>query len=416
MKNVYLIDDYTSSKINGIGTYIWELLFCLKEMRLNICLVVFGHETKTFKTEIENSIKQMQFPAFTSTFGHHFTVIDKFLRLHIKDSNENVFIFNHTPCELLIKTVNNSFPHSKLVFVIHDMTWTEPMLGDKIEITKYADSENSELFEKEFPNVFPRFNEEKRMIEAVHRIVTLSPETAELLQTAYRIPKTKISFIPNGLQDTYHNLSEKEKNQLREKLFIRFHEKIIVFAGQVKYMKGIFQIINSLKNVVKTYPDFRLVVIGTIFEVKKIMEHASEIASKITFTGQLPKNRLNEWYQIADMGVLASYSEQCNFTGIEMMMHGLPVVASDGFGVGAMFADGVNAKIARIGDRNHPEEFENNLSEAFLKLLQSESLCRKLGANGRKIYESKYHINCMKEGYRTLFNYELKIKKIMRDI
>ena len=142
------------------------------------------------------------------------------------------------------------------------------------------------------------------------------------------------------------------------------------------------------------------------------MEYTSDIAAKITFTGQISKTRLNEWYQIADIGVLASYSEQCNYSGIEMMMHGLPVVASDGFGIGAMFTDDVNAKIARIGDRNNAEEFENNLAETFLKLLQSESLCRKLGEKGRKIYESQYSINIMREGYRTLFNYELKNNEI----
>ena len=404
MKNVYIIDDYASSKINGIGTYIRELIYCLKDIEVNICMIACCHDTKTFKIEMNDGIKQMQFPSIPGFFGQYYTVLDKFFRLYIADSQENVFIFNHTPCEFLIKTVKSSFPLSKLVFVIHDMVWTGAMLGSKAELKKYALIENKELFEKEYPEMLPKFIEEKHMFEEVHQIVALAQETSELLRTVYRISDKKISFIPNGLQGSYHKPSEKEKNQLKEKLFIPFHEKLIVFAGRVRNVKGIFQVINSLKKVVKTYPDFRLVVIGTIFEVKKIMEHAGEIVSKITFTGQIPKEKLNEWYQIADMGVLASYWEQCSYTGIEMMMHGLPVIASDGFCVGDMFIDGINSIVAQIGDRNHPEEFENNLSEAFLKLLQSDELRRKLGENGRKIYESKYHINCMKERYRMLLH------------
>jgi len=404
MKNVYIIDDYASSKINGIGTYIKELIFCLKKIVINICLISFSYDTKKFIIEMDNGIKRMQFPTNPGFFDQYYNVVDKFFRLYFDDSPENVFFFNHTPNDFFIKKVKSSFPLSKLIFVIHDMIWTGFMLGDKTGIKKYVNSEIKNSFEKKYPVLFPLFESEKCIYETAHRIIVLAPETVESLQSVYNISNQKISLILNGLQDSYHHISEKEKIQLKEKLFIPFHEKIIIFVGRVEIMKGIFSVINSLKKIVIVYPNVRLVAVGTIFESKKIMECAGEIVSKLIFTGQISKEKLHEWYQIADIGVLASYSEQCNFTGIEMMMHGLPVVASDGFGVGDMFKDGVNAKVARIGDRNHPEEFENNLSKAFLELLQSPDLCEKLGKEGRKIYETKYHINNMKEGYRMLLD------------
>ena len=48
-----------------------------------------------------------------------------------------------------------------------------------------------------------------------------------------------------------------------------------------------------------------------------------------------------------------------------MMMYGLPVVASVGFCVGDMFQDGINAKVVRIGNRAHSEEFEKNCPKHF---------------------------------------------------
>ena len=304
MKNVYIIDDYTSSKVNGIGTYIMELIFSLKEAGMNVCLIACSYDTKTFKIEIKDGIRQMQFPTISGFLCQYYNVIDKFFRLYIEDSQDNVFMFNHTPCGSLLKTVKSSFPLSKLVFVIHDMTWTGAMLGDKIELKKYAIAEDCE-FEKAYPDILPRFNEEKCMYETAHRIIALAPETIDLLQTVYGVSNDKISLIPNGLRDTCHSISTTTKIQKKEKLFIPLHEKLIVFAGRVKNVKGIFQIINSLKKVVKTNPDFRLVVVGTIFEVKKVMEHAGDIASKIIFTGQMSKEKLSDWYQIADIGVLA---------------------------------------------------------------------------------------------------------------
>ena len=59
-------------------------------------------------------------------------------------------------------------------------------------------------------------------------------------------------------------------------------------------------------------------------------------AFDLHYIGYLQKNELEKWYQLVDIGVLPSYSEQCSYTGIEMMMYSLPIVASDGFGVRIM--------------------------------------------------------------------------------
>jgi len=401
MKYIYIVDCYASSKTNGIGTYIRELMICLKEMEVNICHIAYYHDAKTFNIEENDGITQIQIPVIQHFCVLHYNVFDKFLRLYIEDSPDNLFLFSYGPHEMLLKILKKSFPLSKIAFVIHDMTWTATLLGNSDELKKcFA----LDMFEKNYPDSVEFFNEEKRMYETVDQILALASETVDVLQNVYKINKSKITLIPNGLQNTYSKLSEKNTNRLKNKLFISLNEKVILFVGRLKHVKGIYQIISALKKVVKTYPDFRLVVVGAVFEAKKIIDHVGEIASKITFTGQISKDILSEWYQIADIGLLTSYWEQCSYTGIEMMMHGLPVVASDGFCVGDMFKDGVNAKIARIEDRNHPEEFENNLSEAFLKLLQSNELRRKLGKNGRKIYESNYQIICMKERYQMFLN------------
>lgn len=252
-------------------------------------------------------------------------------------------------------------------------------------------------------HVIEKQDREKKMYETVHQIVSLNTETVESLQSVYKINQKKISFIPNEIQDSYIQLSKKTINQLRAKRLIAPKEKIILFSGRVLHVKGIYRILNSLKKVVRVYPNFRLVIAGTVSSSKMVMECANSIAPKVVFLGQISKDEMNEWYQIADIGTLASYYEQCSYTGIEMMMHGLPIVASDGFCMNDMFVNNKNAKIAHIGDRNTPESFENDLSEIFIELLRSNKECKRLGKNGRKIYESHYQIKYMKEKYQTFF-------------
>lgn len=402
MKYIYIIDEYISSKKNGIGTYLRELISSIKDGDIKICLISCCYDSETFQIEIKDGIKQLQFPVVHDLFGEYHNIIDKFLRLYIEDCQENIFIFNYGPCKLLLKSIKKSYPFSKLVFVVHDMAWTSFMLGDKVKLKEYLCKEKSNLLEKEYLNLTYLLEEEKEMFKIVDQIVVLVAETVEILQDVYNVCENRMALIPNGLEDNYNKLSKNETSKLKNKLLIPQNEKIILFAGRVNEIKGIYPLLNSLKKVLHFYPNFRLVIAGTIFHTKLIMECANEIASKIVFTGQISNEKLKEWYQIADIGVLPSYSEQCSYTGIELMMNGIPVVASDGFGVSDMFRDGVNAKIARIGDRSKPIEFENNLSESLLILLQSVDLRDKLSKSGRMVYERKYEIKQMKEKYQKL--------------
>jgi hypothetical protein len=62
MKNIYIFDEYISSKKNGIGTYLQELLYCLKSPEYCINLIVFNVDAKEFYIIEENNTKKYFFP------------------------------------------------------------------------------------------------------------------------------------------------------------------------------------------------------------------------------------------------------------------------------------------------------------------------------------------------------------------
>ena len=160
-----------------------------------------------------------------------------------------------------------------------------------------------------------------------------------------------------------------------------------------------------MKMVLKeTNQNVRLVIIGDANEqsFRELINAASPLATSVSFTGLLDRESIYKWISIADLGIIPSYYEQFGFVGVEMMMYGLPIVASDGLGVRNMFQDGVNAKIAKIGNRQHPEEYQNNLANTILALLNSPDTCKVLGSNARKRYEEKYHTRFMKQKYNEL--------------
>lgn len=404
MKNVYIIDDYASSKTNGIGSYIRELTYCLQELGVNVCIVVLNCEIDRFSMTYEDGVQKMLLPSMPGYYFNNYKIINVFLRLYINDSSDNLFLINHSPCELFLKSLKESFPKSKTVFVIHDMGWTFKLLGDTKKLKKVIQTMDSEEIRKEYKNLIDYFLEEQRMYKIVDKIIVLAKETETLLKEIYVVKEQKTFYTPNGLRDSYIQLNnEDEIILLKKKLHLNRNEKIILYTGRIDQVKGSYQLLNCFERVLQQYPDCRLVIVGTLFEPYKILKYSSDVAAKVTFTGQVTAKKVREWYSVANIGVLPSYLEQCSYTGIEMMMYGLPIVTSDGFCLGNMFTDGENAKIAKIENRDNPEVYENNLASAIIELLTSEDICKKLSYNAREQYKSHYNIINMQNNYRILF-------------
>jgi len=401
MNNIYILDEYKSSTQNGIGTFLRELIKCLAGH--NICLIEFNSNEKEFTLKTNNDFREIHFPVFLRNgFLDNYKIIDKFLRLYIEDSADNLFMLNHSPCEKLLKTIKVAFPLSKVTFTIHDLGWTSRLLGDFELLKTIISKETHKKIQLKYKHVIDYFREEQRMYEAADRVICLSDDTFRFLQEVYLLDKNKISLIPNGLSDTRAITSTAVKKRLKIKMGIHPNEKILLVIGRTTSVKGVPSLLNAFSNVIKKYPDSRLVIVGQVHDSQLLLKLSKRFAAKFTYTGLIDKEELSRWYRIADIGVIPSFSEQCSYTGIEMMMHGLPVVASDGFGVRSMFQNGINAQVATIGNRKKTKEFEKNLTTAILELLLSEMLRKKISNGSRQVYESYYNSEKMRERYKKL--------------
>lgn len=402
MKNIFILDEYVSSMKNGIGTYLKELLYCLGQDNVNICLLRFNSVHQEFTIHMESDIKIMSFPAlYNIDFRSQCMMIDKLFRLYINDSKSNLFFLNHSPCENLITQIKESFPLSKIVFVIHDFGWTSPLLGDFIKLKEVIHDRDLFCVKDSYRSIVDYFEEEKRMYACVDKIICLSKDSYHLLKTEYGIDEKKIAIIPNGLRDRRKLLIKTEKIKIRKEKFLLKNEKIILFVGRPCMAKGLYSILKGFDAIVKEEPNCRLIVIGGGGAFDTLC--AKSIAlSRISFIGQITQSELDCWYQVADVGIIASYTEQCSFTGIEMMMYGLPIVSSDGFGVRNMFQDRYNAKIIKVGKDEF--EYANNIFRGVLELLGSKSDSNILRKNAREVYEKNFGIEKMQEGYHKLIN------------
>ncbi len=183
MKNIYIFDEYTSSQKNGIGTYLQELLHCLNPADYNICLIIFNANTEEFNIVKVKSILKMLFP-LKNHFLSSVEIIDKFLRLYIKDSPDSIFFLNHSPCRDLIKSLKDGFPQGKIIFTIHDFGWTNPLMGNLGEFRSLIKKKSSLVGKKsKESHIIKYFKEEKEMYRLADRVICLSKDSYTILRT-----------------------------------------------------------------------------------------------------------------------------------------------------------------------------------------------------------------------------------------
>ena len=129
------------------------------------------------------------------------------------------------------------------------------------------------------------------------------------------------------------------------------------------------------------------------------MKECSGIRSRITFTGKLDKEELYQYYRIADVGVMPSFHEQCSYVGIEMTMHGVPLIGTSSTGLGEMITDNLKVRLDESQEEQLSVEF---LADKIVYVLSApENVWRQ---TSRERYERYYTLENMKSRYVNLFS------------
>ena len=150
-------------------------------------------------------------------------------------------------------------------------------------------------------------------------------------------------------------------------------------------------------------PHCHLIIAGNGF-FDFYMKACEDIWMNITWTGLLSKDKLIDLYAIADIGVMPSFHEQCSFVAIEMMMHGIPFIASTTTGLNEMVEEGITGLHIPIIERHDGAEIDSSLlAEKMLYLLQNPEERSRMGMNARKRYLEKYAFPVFKQKMYDLY-------------
>jgi glycosyltransferase len=413
--NLYLFNENDCASTYGIGAYLKELTKAIESTFINVHIVHLRSVRPEFEIEKTNQVEHWHIPEVRNknTFSGAVSIVESYLRnvvyllrLHIKDTENLVFHFNYNTYQLLAKELKAIF-NCKTVTTVHYAKWMLE-LNSNLSMLHTIKSKPSNLLSKYEKSLAKTDEYENLQYKEVDHIIALCRHMHDLLQTEYGIEQDKIAVIPNGLISMDNN-GILDRMALREKWNMSEKEFIILFAGRLNVVKGLDYLIKAFHKVLKIIPNCRLMIAGN-GAYDCFMKECEDIWMNITWTGLIGKEKLYELYSIADIGVMPSFHEQCSYVAIEMMMHGVPLIASTSSGLREMIEDGITGLyIPVIEYENRVEIDANLLAEKMLFLLEHPEERKCMGDNARKRYKTVYSAEIFRQNMLDFYN-TLKMK------
>ncbi len=313
----------------GIGTYVEQLVQCLKSTGWNICVFELDCQEKDAGIDIIDGIRYYKISQKHKNVNlKQYNYAQFVIQNLYKKSNLFVCHFNFAFYPLMVEKIRYAL-NAKVVFTLHFTSWSFELAGDKKLLMNILSKQNNDK-EK---HVYRTFLDERNfMIEHCDHVIAIAKHSYDMLIDIYGIPKEKLHLIPNGRVHISAEKSTERMHVLRQKYGFKETEKIMVFCGRLDAIKGVVNLIDAFRVLSQKIENIRLIIIGEgNFNV--CLKCAEGLWSKITFTGFLEKKTIKEIYELADFGVVPSLHEEFGYVALEMMMSGLPIIANNSTGL-----------------------------------------------------------------------------------
>jgi glycosyltransferase involved in cell wall biosynthesis len=172
---------------------------------------------------------------------------------------------------------------------------------------------------------------------------------------------------------------------------------ILLFLGRVDPSKGMPEIVEALARPEVRSRPWRVVAAG-IGDIPHYQERAAElgIADRITFTGWVGRQTVEELMERATLLLLPSRYEGLPVAVIEAHAFGLPVIASPVGATAEIVRDGETGLLVPPGD-------VDALAAAIVRMLDDPALRRRLGAGGRRLFEERLDSDTIAGEFERLY-------------
>ncbi len=230
----------------------------------------------------------------------------------------------------------------------------------------------------------------KEFFENAKQIIAISdPMVEEYSKRVCKKIKKILPIIPFGEPDA-------SKEILRKKFSLKKEEKILIYVGSLKTIKGSDFLVDSFITLGREFFDkykIKMIFIGDGV-LKEELEHKiknNHLSDNVIFLGKKSREEIPNFLAASDVFVNASHFEGAPLSIIEALTRGLIILSTNVSGINNLIHNRINGFLF---EKNNYDSFKSSLVE----LLTNYTLAERMAAKGRDEITLNFNSeNCFKQ-------------------
>ena len=222
--------------------------------------------------------------------------------------------------------------------------------------------------------------------------------TEDMKREIRKVCNRNVFVIPNAIElSEFAGLS---REKARRELQIDIDDRIMLFVGGLRSVKGVEFLIQAMSIVGRHYSKVKLLIVGDGKERQSLesLTRKLDLERLVNFIGGTSHKNILGYMAASDVFVLPSLSEGFPNVLLEAMAVGLPIVATNVRGIPEIIKDGENGFLV------DPKDAEG-IAEKVLQFLANDDLRQRISRNNKervKGYSWESAIEKLEEVYFSL--------------
>lgn len=182
----------------------------------------------------------------------------------------------------------------------------------------------------------------------------------------YRVDSQKNYVVPVGIDLSYVQQALASHSVSRTDVGLSEKDVVLITVNRLAADKGVDKIIAALEMIVQQSPQVKLIVIGSGYQEKELLEMIAQkgLAGYVRHFRNVPEQDLYQYYKISDIYLCAFSYPGSSISTLEAMACSLPVITT----AQPWLIEGKNGLLI---ENNHPV----TICQAVLKLIEQKDLC-----------------------------------------
>jgi len=313
--------------IGGVEEHVYRISLELLRRGHKITIVTSNdadYKTYLVQTEIMQGMYVYRFPLFMPKMFREFWFIPNISRILCQLKGDVIHAHGYRCLSSCTAACVAHFAHIPFIFTPHGIYPPRSFINALLKST----------FDHAFGRLILNFSD---------RIIALSEHNVRLL-LQIGASLDKIALVPNGVDvEEFENLRRSEK--ILDEL--DSNGPILLYVGRIDWNKQIEKVVESMPLILKEFPSAKFIIVGPDYAnyTNQLLDLARklEVENSLVTTGKVSRQRLREFYSIADTFILPSSYEGFGLSILEAMISRIPVVVSPSGGPGDILNHGVHA-------------------------------------------------------------------------